>query len=77
MALASPGGEIVAGTRGVCEGLILLEPRGYAGFGYDPLFKPEGKRASMAELPPEEKAELSHRGRAARAMVPLLEAYLS
>ena len=76
MALASPDGEIVAGTRGICEGLILQELRGQGGFGYDPLFKPEGKRASMAELSPEEKAELSHRGRAARSMVPLLEAYL-
>lgn len=77
MALASPDGEVVATSRGTCEGVILEEPQGKGGFGYDPLFKPEGKRVTMAELPSEQKSALSHRGRAARAILPLLAAHLS
>ncbi len=76
MVLANPKGEIVATTRGACEGVIREEPSGSGGFGYDPLFSPERKVVSMAELTPEEKEALSHRGRAARAMLPLLVMHL-
>ena len=75
-ALASPDGEIVATTGGTCEGGIAEGPRGEGGFGYDPLFVPEGEERTMAELRPEEKAALSHRGRALRALVPALERHL-
>jgi XTP/dITP diphosphohydrolase len=46
--------------------------RGDGGFGYDPVFVPEGERRSMAELTRDEKAAISHRGRAARRMSSLL-----
>jgi XTP/dITP diphosphohydrolase len=77
LALARPGGEIVSLVRGSCEGEVLLEGRGEGGFGYDPLFLPEGETRSMAELSPDEKAAISHRGRAARSMLPLLMRYVA
>jgi XTP/dITP diphosphohydrolase len=55
-------------AEGVCEGRLELEPRGSGGFGYDPIFVPEGVDATMAELPPAEKHRISHRGRAFRAL---------
>ena len=56
-------------VEGVCAGRILTSPRGRAGFGYDPLFLPEGENGTFAELPPDRKNEISHRARAARALV--------
>jgi XTP/dITP diphosphohydrolase len=50
------------------EGTVAPEPRGERGFGYDPLFVPEGEARTMAELADEEKDAISHRGRAARAL---------
>jgi XTP/dITP diphosphohydrolase len=76
MALARPDGDIVATTAGTCEGRIAEAPRGGGGFGYDPLFVPDGRNLTMAELSPAEKDALSHRGRAARAMRPLLALHL-
>jgi len=76
LALARPDGAIVATTNGSCEGFITDIPRGSGGFGYDPYFIPEGRHLTMAELTPAEKAELSHRGRAAHAMRPLLALHL-
>ncbi len=76
MALARPDGEIVAATSGTCEGEIATAPRGGGGFGYDPCFVPSGRSLTMAELSPAEKHDLSHRGRAARAMRPLLALHL-
>lgn len=72
-----PAGE---GTRLVaeatCEGAIALEPRGTGGFGYDPWFTPAGERRTMAELTPEEKHAISHRGKALRDMARQLESLL-
>jgi XTP/dITP diphosphohydrolase len=66
-AIAWPDGpEIWA--KGVCEGTIDLDPRGSGGFGYDPVFVPEGRDRTMAELTDEEKDRISHRGRAFRAL---------
>lgn len=77
LALASPSGEIVASARGTCEGRIADEPRGKAGFGYDPVFIAErAPRYTMAELDPRDKALISHRGQAMRAFVPLLRVHL-
>lgn len=58
--------------EGICRGRITIEPRGKGGFGYDPLFMPEGMERTMAELGAEEKNRLSHRGRAWRAALDYL-----
>lgn len=58
------GGRSLIQTMGKVEGAILHAPRGTGGFGYDPLFLPVGYTRSMAELPPEEKHSISHRGKA-------------
>lgn len=60
---AFPDGDVLR-ARGVCEGEILTAPRGENGFGYDPIFLPEGYDRSMAELTMAEKNAISHRGRA-------------
>jgi XTP/dITP diphosphohydrolase len=54
--------------QGTWEGLILHEPRGSNGFGYDPVFYAPPQRCSAAELPPEQKNQLSHRGQALYAL---------
>ena len=80
LALADPGGPLgseVHLEHGVCEGSILRARRGGAGFGYDPLFCPEGEQRSMAELPPEEKNQISHRALAAAKMRAFLGDYLA
>jgi XTP/dITP diphosphohydrolase len=63
-----PEGEEVA-ARGTLEGAIATAPRGGGGFGYDPVFVPEGETRTVAELGDAWKAEHSHRARAARAVV--------
>ena len=55
---------------GQVDGTIAVEPRGTGGFGYDPLFVPDGEDATYAELPPEVKAATSHRSRALRLALP-------
>jgi XTP/dITP diphosphohydrolase len=64
----APGGEELRGS-GVLEGRIAREPRGSAGFGYDPVFIPEGERQTVAELGDEWKRDNSHRARAAAALL--------
>ena len=66
-----PDGRIIR-ARGECEGEILSAPRGSNGFGYDPVFHPLCSDKGMAELTPEEKNAISHRGNALRAFIPLL-----
>ena len=66
-----PDGRIIR-ARGECEGEILSAPRGCNGFGYDPVFHPLCSDKGMAELTPEEKNAISHRGNALRAFIPLL-----
>jgi len=61
-------------VEATCEGSLREHPLGDHGFGYDPLFQPAGLVKSMAELTPEEKNHLSHRGKAWAALVPLLRA---
>ncbi len=71
IALVTPDGQVEM-TEGRCEGIILEELRGTGGFGYDPLFYVSELGKTMAELTGEEKNEVSHRGKALRAMLPFL-----
>ncbi|GEM_PF-267978 len=65
------GRRIVA--RGECPGKILTAPRGVNGFGYDPLFVPDGYDVTFAEMDPEEKNKISHRARALATLKEILE----
>lgn len=60
--------------EGICSGQILTERSGAHGFGYDPIFQPEGHDRSFAEMSTSEKNAISHRGRAVRQMVAVLRA---
>ncbi|MEO7078099.1 MAG: RdgB/HAM1 family non-canonical purine NTP pyrophosphatase [Rhodococcus sp. (in: high G+C Gram-positive bacteria)] len=71
-ALVVPGGT-EAVVRGEWRGVIAREPLGENGFGYDPVFVPEGDSRSAAELSPQEKDAASHRGRALTLLIPALE----
>ena len=71
LALAK-NGAVVGTFSGVVEGSIAGEESGEGGFGYDPLFVPEGETRTFAEMGPEEKHALSHRGRALRAAADFL-----
>lgn len=71
-ALVSTSGETV--VRGRWPGTLAREPRGDGGFGYDPVFVPEGSSRTAAELTPDEKDAASHRGRALALLVPALRA---
>lgn len=80
LALADPAGPLggrVIVVQGDCAGRILWAPRGDGGFGYDPLFAPHGHALSMAEIEPELKNSLSHRGVALRRMLPVLRGYVT
>ena len=67
-------GEVVRTLSGAVEGLIAPAERGAGGFGYDPLFVPEGSCRTFAEFTPREKHACSHRGRALAALVVYLTA---
>lgn len=75
LALALPGGAVFLST-GECRGEILTAPRGRGGFGYDPVFRPEGYSISMAQMSTEEKNSISHRGRALEEMAWTLDRLL-
>jgi len=76
VALAGPEGDVRT-ADGVCEGLIAFGPAGNNGFGYDPVFYLPELGRTMAQLEPEEKHAISHRGRAARSAALLLNEMLS
>ncbi|MFT4231809.1 MAG: non-canonical purine NTP pyrophosphatase [Leucobacter sp.] len=79
-ALALPGDGDAPGDEvcelGVWPGSVLREPAGEHGFGYDPIFRPEGEQRSAAELASAEKDRLSHRTRAFTALAPEILARL-
>jgi XTP/dITP diphosphohydrolase len=75
IAVVRPEGQVNL-FEGQCEGQIAEEPRGKAGFGYDPVFLLPERGLTLAELPAEEKNTISHRGRAARRARVLLEGLL-
>ena len=68
------GSDDVVVVRGVWPGVIAREPLGQGGFGYDPVFIPEGESRSAAQLSSGEKDAVSHRGRALALLVPALRA---
>ncbi|TMU85740.1 XTP/dITP diphosphatase [Bacillus sp. BHET2] len=67
LAIAGPDMETKTVT-GTCEGMILKEKRGSNGFGYDPIFFVPTLQKSMAELTPDEKSQISHRGHALKKL---------
>ena len=74
IAVARPNGTIAIQTEGVCAGRILHAPRGASGFGYDPIFYVPDQRLTFAEMTPELKHTISHRGRAFHSLLPQLQA---
>lgn len=75
IALIVDGREQV--VEGRMPGRLIREPRGDGGFGYDPIFVADGHDRTSAELDPAEKDEVSHRGRALRQLVPLIQRELT
>ena len=76
IAIANPGGEVGI-CQGECQGIITFEPKGEEGFGYDPIFYLPELGKTMAELPPEVKNEISHRGQAAGKVYQVLQQLFS
>lgn len=70
IALIYNGEELIFDGR--VDGEILKTPRGDSGFGYDPVFQPESSEKSFAEMSPEEKNRISHRGRATKLLIDYL-----
>lgn len=64
-------------SEGTCPGMIIDEPRGSGGFGYDPIFMPEGYHMTFAELPLEVKNQMSHRAKAFQLMKNLLRVHFN
>ncbi|PJJ62362.1 RdgB/HAM1 family non-canonical purine NTP pyrophosphatase [Compostimonas suwonensis] len=77
IALVVPGADGATAREhvvvGEWPGSLAREPRGEHGFGYDPIFVPEGESRTVAQLSPEEKNRVSHRARAFEALIPVLE----
>ncbi|HOQ09488.1 MAG TPA: XTP/dITP diphosphatase [Syntrophomonadaceae bacterium] len=76
IAICDPQGHVET-VRGECKGTIARIPAGNGGFGYDPLFIPQGYEQTYAQLSAEEKNRISHRGVALAKAVPVLKAYFA
>ena len=74
-AYATPEGQVLL-AEGTCEGTIAREPSGSGGFGYDPVFIPQGEKRTMAQLTSAEKHAISHRGHAFRKLAKLIREQL-
>jgi len=74
-AYATPAGQIQL-AEATCEGSVASGPAGSGGFGYDPIFVPDGYTVTMAQLASEQKHAISHRGKAFRALVRMLRTQL-
>ncbi len=77
IAIADPEGHIHVQSENYCHGRILFEPRGQAGFGYDPLFEIPEYDCTFAELGESVKSVLSHRARAWRQILPQLRSIIN
>ncbi|MFP4054380.1 MAG: non-canonical purine NTP pyrophosphatase, partial [Phycisphaerae bacterium] len=73
----SDGESILLEAKDTVEGRIGYRPRGENGFGYDPLFELPDRGCTTAELPPQEKNRISHRGKAVRTFAAKLRDYLA
>lgn len=69
IALADPSGSIRVSAEGICRGRIAYSPRGMNGFGYDPIFVPDGFTRTFGEMSDDEKSSLSHRAKAANQFI--------
>lgn len=74
-ALVLPSGEEYV-VQGQVNGVLLTQRRGVGGFGYDPIFLPDGFDITTAEMTSEQKDAISHRGQAMRALVPVIQEHL-
>jgi XTP/dITP diphosphohydrolase len=77
MALADEKGEIKYLTEGICNGTIAFKSRGKNGFGYDPIFLPDGFSRTFGELSNEIKQEISHRARASEKIIEYLRGFIT
>ena len=75
LSLSDGQGESVSTVIGACEGEITLEPRGENGFGYDPIFQPDGFEETFGELDSNIKDRISHRALAAAKIIPFLQGF--
>ena len=75
IAIANAAGEIVHSADGICSGKIARSPRGMNGFGYDPLFIPDGFDQTFGELSEDIKRKISHRARAFEQIMPFLRLF--
>lgn len=75
-AYAEPDAEALL-AEGVCQGRIARQPVGRGGFGYDPIFIPDGEARTMAQLTSAQKHDISHRGRALRLLARLIREHLA
>ncbi len=75
IAIADAAGEIVHSAEGICTGRIAQKPCGTGGFGYDPLFIPDGLENTFGELPNALKQKISHRFRAFEQIIPFLRLF--
>jgi XTP/dITP diphosphohydrolase len=73
VAIARPDGTIALTAEGICRGEILFETRGNGGFGYDPIFYVPQQKLTFAEMNPEMKRRLGHRGQAFEALLPQMK----
>lgn len=76
LAIARPDGAIALQAEGICRGTILHSPCGTQGFGYDPIFYVPQQEMTFAQMPPELKHHISHRGEAFAILLPQLQAML-
>lgn len=75
IALALPNGALEL-VRGELRGVLRREVAGSNGFGYDPIFQPDGFAVTLAEMSPSQKDEISHRGRALREIAPRIASFI-
>ncbi len=72
LAVSDPNGKIILTSQGTCEGIILKKPLGVLGFGYDPIFYLPQYQQTFAQMDPDLKSRVSHRGKAFGDLLPAL-----